>query len=418
MKVLFVHQNFPGQYRHLAAALLRRGDEVSAIASHTAPGLEGVRLHRYSLSDSIYRVSDSHPWSRDFEVKCIRGEKVLQLLSQIIQEGYQPDIVIGHPGWGELLAIKDVLPSTPVLHQVEFFYQTTGADAGFDPEFYQEELQARTLIRMKRAPQLLALHDLDWGLTPTQWQASTVPQIYREKLSIIHEGIDTSAAKPQGNVQVSLANAGLTFRPGDEVITFVARNLEPYRGFHIFMRMLPILQALRPGVHAVIVGRDGVSYGALPKGGQSWKAALLKELDGCLDLSRIHFVGAVPNSVLHNLFGVTACHVYLTYPFVLSWSMLEAMACGALLIGSSTPPVAEVIAHQRNGLLVDFFDIDKLAMQIADVLAAPRDYQPLREMARLTVLERFDLRNVCLPRQISLVDQLANGETPDARLSS
>ena len=226
---------------------------------------------------------------------------------------------------------------------------------------------------------------------------------------MIHEGIDTTRVAPRQGAELHLKKAGLTLRPGDEVVSFVARNLEPYRGIHCFLRMLPLLQQLRPQVRVVIVGEEGVSYGAPPPGGGSWKQVLLQELAGRLDLSRIHFVGRVPHPLLHELFRICACHVYLTYPFVLSWSLLEAMACAAVVIGSATAPVQEVIESGRNGLLVDFFDITAWAETIAAVLANPQQFSYLGQAARQTVVERYDLATVCLPAQLALVDELAAG---------
>jgi glycosyltransferase involved in cell wall biosynthesis len=406
MRVLFIHQNFPGQYTHLAAALQARGHQVESIGGPTARPLPGIRLHRYNPMPAG-GVPPCHAWVADFQTKCLRAEAVARLLQRLISEGLRPDLVVGHPGWGELLAVKDHLPHVPVLHQVEFVYQLDGADVGFDPEFTSSDRAAPTHLRLKRAPQLLAFHDLDWGLAPTQWQASTAPAVFRERISVIHEGIDTARIAPRPDSTISLQKAGLSFRPGDELVSFVARNLEPYRGFHVFLRMLPRLQALRPNAHVVIVGSEGVSYGSAPVGGGSWKQVLLRELEGQLDLSRIHFVGQVPHPVLHDLFRVAACHVYLTYPFVLSWSLLEAMACGAVVIGSATPPLQEVIRDGENGLLVDFFDGDALAQRIAAVLADPTAHRPLGESARRDVVAGYDLTTVCLPRQLELVDRLA-----------
>jgi glycosyltransferase involved in cell wall biosynthesis len=411
MEFLFLHQNFPGQYRHLSAALAGRGDRVWAIGGPTARAIRGVELHRYDPQPAA-AVPTCHPWAADLQTKCLRAEAVGALLEHLLQEGLRPDLVIGHPGWGELLPVPDLLPGVPVLHQVEFVYQLEGGDTGFDPEFARPGWRERTRLRLRRAPQLLAFHDLDWGLAPTRWQASTAPSGFRDRLSVIHEGIDTDCIAPVDSAEIRLEKAGLVFRPGDEVVSFAARQLEPYRGFHRFLRMLPRLQALRPAAHVLIVGRDGVSYGSTPPAGGSWRAVLLSELEGQLDLSRIHFVGQVPHPVLHDLFRVCGCHVYLTVPFVLSWSLLEAMACGAVVIGSATPPVQEVIEHGRNGLLVDFFDADGLAHTIATVLADPGAHRPLAEAARATVLQRYDLRTVCLPRQLALVDDLAAGRRP------
>ena len=407
MRILIIHQNFPGQYRHLAAALLARGDSVQAIGAPHAPGMAGVPCFRYRLPapDAVPPV---HPWAQDFQTKVIRAEAVLTLLRDCREQIPRPDLILGHPGWGELLGIKDHWGGVPVLHQLEFVYQLQGGDTDFDPEF-PLATGAQTRLRLRRATQLLAFHDLDWALAPTHWQASTAPAAFRERLSVIHEGIDTTGIAPREGSFVNLQKRGLRFAPGDEVVSFVARNLEPYRGFHAFMRALPLLQRLRPKAHVILVGGEGVSYGAPPAAGGSWKQALLAELAGQLDPSRLHFVGAVPHPVLHDLFRVCACHVYLTYPFVLSWSLLEAMACGAVVIGSDTPPLAEVISPGINGLLVDFFSPEALAHQMAAVLADPAAHRPLGLEARRTVVEHFDLHGVCLPRQLALLDWLAAG---------
>ena len=407
MRILIIHQNFPGQYRHLVGALIARGDEVQAIGAPQAPGMTGVSCFRYRLP-SVGAVPAVHPWAQDFQVKVIRAEAVLRLLSERSDQIVRPDLILGHPGWGELLGIKDHWADVPVLHQLEFVYQLQGADTGFDPEF-PIALGSQTRLRLRRATQLMAFHDLDWALAPTHWQATTAPAAFRDRVSVIHEGIDTTAIAPRLGSYVNLEKRGLRFEPGDEVVSFVARNLEPYRGFHTFLRALPLLQKLRPRAHMILVGGEGVSYGPPPAQGGSWKQVLLAELEGQLDLGRIHFVGQVPHPVLHDLFRVCACHVYLTYPFVLSWSLLEAMACGAVVIGSDTPPVAEVISHGVNGLLVDFFSHEALAERMAEVLADPAAYRALALEGRRTVQQHFDLHGICLPRQLALVDWLAAG---------
>jgi glycosyltransferase involved in cell wall biosynthesis len=404
MRVLFIHQNFPGQYRHLAPALAARGDQVLALGAPHARGLAAVPLRRYPLPKE---VPPCHPWAADFQTKCVRAEAVARLATQCRDEGFQPDLVIGHPGWGELLAIKDVFPSVPVVHQLEWVYPLTGGDSTFDPEFPLGGGEARSLVRLRRAHQLLAFHDLDHAWAPTHWQAASAPAEFHDRISVIHEGIDTRAIGPDPAAEVRLQRAGLTLRAGDEVLTFVARNLEPYRGFHIFMRLLPELLRRRPALHVVIVGADGVSYGKAPAGGGGWRQVLLRELAGQLDLTRIHFVGQVPHPVLHQLFQICRVHTYLTYPFVLSWSLLEAMACGAVVVGSATPPVREVIEDGRNGYLVEFFDREGWLNTLERVLAHPEGQPAIAALARQTVVERYDLSAHCLPRQLALVDQVA-----------
>ncbi|MFN9056069.1 MAG: glycosyltransferase [Cyanobacteriota bacterium] len=404
MRVLLIHQNFPGQYRHLAPALAARGDQVLALGAPHAPGLEGVPLRRYPLPK---QAPPCHRWAVDFQTKCLRAEAVAQLAAQCQKEGFHPDLAIGHPGWGELLAIKDVFPSVPVLHQLEWVYRLQGGDSDFDPEFPLPSREARSQLRLRRAHQLVAFHDLDHAWAPTHWQADSAPSLFRERISVIHEGIDTRAVGPNPAAEVRLQRAGLTLRAGDEVLTFVARNLEPYRGFHIFMRLLPTLLRRRPNLQVVIVGGDGVSYGAPPAQGGSWPQVLLNELAGELALERVHFVGKVPHPVLHQLFQVCRAHAYLTYPFVLSWSLLEAMACGAVVVGSATPPVQEVIEDGRNGHLVEFFDRDGWLDKLEQVLGEPEGQRAIAAQARQTVVERYDLSTICLPQQLALVDRVA-----------
>jgi glycosyltransferase involved in cell wall biosynthesis len=229
----------------------------------------------------------------------------------------------------------------------------------------------------------------------------------------VHEGIDTNHIRRLKDPEFRLAD-GRALRAGDEVVTFIARGLEPYRGFPTFMRSLPEILARRPRAQVAIVGGDDPHYGSKPtEGGASWREVMLKELEGRLDLSRVHFTGKVPHAALQNLLSLSAAHVYLTYPFVLSWSMLEAMADECLVIGSATAPVQEVIEHGRNGLLVDFFSPEAVAETVARALANPAEMVPLRRAARDTVMHRYDLRSICLPQQLALIDAVAAGQAPN-----
>jgi glycosyltransferase involved in cell wall biosynthesis len=204
-------------------------------------------------------------------------------------------------------------------------------------------------------------------------------------------------------VRITLAKAGVTLSAGDEVVTYVARNLEPYRGFHVFMRALPGLLRARPRARVLIVGGDQVSYGSKPADGETWRARMLAEVGGQIDAGRVHFLGRLPYESYLRLLQVSAVHAYLTYPFVLSWSMLEAMAAGCMVVGSRTAPVEEVIKHGENGWLVDFFDHRQLAEALAGALEERSRLDGIRQAARRTVVERFDLTTVCLPRQLEIL---------------
>jgi glycosyltransferase involved in cell wall biosynthesis len=285
-----------------------------------------------------------------------------------------------------------VFPKAKVLLYCEFFYRAQGGDMGFDPEF---PTSAEKLLRLRvmNAPLLMSLDASDWGMAPTRWQQKQFSPGYAERMSVIHDGIDTDVVVPPKNI------------PGDEVVTYVARNLEPYRGFHTFMRAIPEIQKRRPKARIVIVGGDEVSYSPRLPPGQTYRQLLLREIEGKADLSRVQFLGKIPYKAYLDVLRRSSVHVYLTYPFVLSWSLLEAMAAGCLVVGSRTPPVEEVIRDGENGLLADFLSPEAIAARVDEALAM-KDSRLLRERARATVIERYDLKRVCLPAQLGLVARL------------
>ncbi|WP_237216534.1 glycosyltransferase family 4 protein [Falsiroseomonas oryziterrae] len=410
LRALFVHQNFPGQYAHLAPALAQHPDvEVWGAGEKEGYAVPGIRYVAYGAPRGP--GEHTHRYIRGLEAHIRRGQLLANRLVQLRDsEGFRPDVIVCHPGWGEGLYLKDVLPQARTLYYWEFYYNAFGQDLGFDPSravSLDDAARARTL----NATQLIALQTADWGVSPTRWQKSRYPDWAQRRITVLHEGVDTTRCAPRADA-VFRTPEGREFRRGDPVISYVARNLEPYRGFPSFMRALALLQAERPDLHAVVVGGNEVSYGSKPEGAESWKERMLGDLAGRLDLSRIHFTGRVAYDALHDLFRVTRAHLYLTYPFVLSWSMLEAMACGALVIGSATPPVEEVIEHGVNGLLVPFFEPERIAEAVLRVLADEAGHAHLAEAGRRSVVERYDLRQVCLPRQLALVQHLAAGRLP------
>ena len=405
MNLLFVHQNFPGQFKHLAPHFARAGHEVRALAID-GPGLPGIAIQRYKPARGTGR--DTHPWAQEFETKVIRGEACAAAALQFRARGWNPDVIVANPGWGESLFLKDVWPQARMLALIEFFYATHGLDFDFDPEFYRADLAREARLRAKNAHLLMALADMDRGLSPTHFQRSAVPPQYRDRVSVIFDGIDTGAVRADPGASITIA--GRTVRAGDEVVTFVNRNLEPYRGYHTFMRALPEILRRRPNAVALIVGGDSVSYGAAAPAGKTWKQIFFDEVKDRLDTTRVFFLGRLAYDHYLKVLQVSACHVYLTYPFVLGWSCIEAMSTGALVVGSATPPVEEAIAHESNGLLVDFFDVAALAAQVSGCLAEPARYAPLRAAARRTAIERYDLATVCLPQQVRLVEELARTE--------
>ena len=401
MKFLFVHQNFPGQQVHVVRHLLDAGHSVAFITQRRDHEIEGVRMLEY-LPAPILPGTQSYVNDLDGGVLC--GLAVARLCEGLKSEGFTPDIVIGHTGWGELLFVKDIWPGVPLLGYFEFFYRSKGSDLDFDPEF-PATMEDVLRVRVRNATNMLSLDAADWGYTPTIWQRDQYPLEYRHRISVIHEGVNTGLVHPDPTARLWL-RGGKSLSREDQVLTYSARKLEPYRGFHVFMRALPKLLEACPQAHVVIVGGDGVSYGRLPADGTGWREHMLAEVGGRLDLSRVHFVGWLPYTQYLAVLQISSAHVYLTYPFVLSWGLLEAMAAECLVIGSRTPPVEEVIDGTSNGYLVDFFDTDALAEQIRSVLLHPAAHTALRRQARRCVVEQFDLNTITLPAHLALIRQL------------
>lgn len=409
-RILFVHQNYPGQFRHLAPALALQGCEVVGLRQGQVGNQPPLPTHIQDVKLVGWQAErvttlTAHPWVHDTETKLIRAEAAAKACEQLQRNGWNPDLVVGHPGWGELLFLRHIWPNVPQLHFLEFHYAAQGLDVGFDPEFPASSWQETARVTAKAGPSLLSLTVMDRGLSPTHFQASTYPTWVQDRIDVIHDGIDTNNIAPNPGACLRLGAGGLNLKPGDPVISFVNRNLEPYRGYHRFMRALPEIQKACPKAITVIVGGDGTSYGAAAPIGTSWKQLFLDEVKGELDMNRIFFTGPVDYRIYLTLLQVSACHIYFSYPFVLGWSCLEAMAAGALVVGSATSPVQEAIEDGRNGLLVDFFDQQSLVSCVAKVLNYPHLFMKIRQSARTSIVHKYDLNHICLPKQL----RLANG---------
>lgn len=402
MKIAFVHQNMPGQFIHLATALARdTANEVTFITRRRNVSIPGVRHLGYGIRAPAEAPMHAH--LRATESALHHGQAVARTLLALKRDGFVPDIVVGHPGWGETLFVKDVLPGCRYVNYCEFYFQAEGQDFGFDP-LYPATIEARLALRMRCAPLLLALEACDCGLSPTNWQQSTHPEALQSKIQVIHDGIDTTLFRPDLAARITLPG-GRVLAQGDPVVTYVARSLEPYRGFPSFMRAIPHILSGHPEAVVLIVGDDGTSYGAAPGDGGTWRETMLREVP--VDPSRVHFLGHLPYERYRTILQLSRVHVYLTYPFVLSWSVLEAMATGCVVVGSDTGPVREVIRHNENGLLVDFFDPQSIADRVVEVLNEPAAFADMRRFARQSVIDSFDLP-ICLDRQQSLLRQLVD----------
>lgn len=391
-------------------------NEIVFITQRGDARLPGVRNIVYK--PARVPTPNLHHYLLDTEAATLNAQAVARIAIDLRQSGFVPDVMLGHNGWGEIWYLKDVFPHVPLLGYFEFFYTLHGADVGFDPAT-PASMDSGPRLRSKNIGNLIGLDACDLGQCPTAWQKSLYPSRYQSLLHVIHEGIDTRIVKPDPQAGFRIPGTTIDVAAGDEIVTYVGRNLEPYRGFPQFMRSIPSILSQQPHARILIVGGDEVSYGARLPEGHNYRELLLSELGNSLDLSRVHFLGKVPYALFLKILQVSQVHVYLTYPFVLSWSMLEAMASGCVVVGSKTAPVEEVLRHGENGLLVDFFSPEQISDRVVGVLKEPRAYASMRNNARQTIMHEYDLYTICLPAQLQLLKMLTErGATASSALAS
>lgn len=400
MKILFLHPNFPAQFRHLATVLGQDAQNQVVYGTSRREGqIPGVTKILYEKSRTA-RV-ETHHYVRPLENAVLEGQAVYRLALKLKEQGFYPDIVYGHSGWGPTLFMKDVFPKSKLLCYFEWFYHAHGSDADFDPsDPLNADDEAR--IRIKNAPILLDLAACDRGLSPTNWQRQQFPSEFQPKIKVHHDGIDINYFKPLKDAKLVLPRINLDLSQIPEIITYVARGMEPYRGFPQFIETISILQKKRPQCHFVIVGKNRVAYGKTLPDNQTYKDVMLKQFP--LDLERVHFTDLLPYDEYLQVLQASSVHIYLTRPFVLSWSMLEALATGCLIVASDTSPVKEIIEDGVNGLLVDFFNPEQIAARVIEALENRDRMEKLRLQARKTIVERYDL-NQLLPQHLDWMMQ-------------
>ncbi|MDJ0949529.1 MAG: glycosyltransferase [Alphaproteobacteria bacterium] len=407
MRILFLHINFPAQFRHLATAI--GSSPKNQVVYGTVTGranFKGVRRVHYKPHREPRK--EVHPYVRPYEKAVLHGQAAYRMCRALKQRGFVPDIVYGHSGFGPTMYVRDAFPDARIMCYFEWYFHSRGQGAGFRPDqsFTEDDV---LLIRGRNAPILLDLAMCDWGLTPTTWQYQQFPERFQDRLTVLHDGVPVDYFVPKPGAKLILPELDLSH--ADEIVTYVARGMEPTRGFPEMIKLARELQQRRPKVHVVIVGEDRVAYGAKLPEGDSWKKRMLAEVE--VDETRLHFTGPLPYGQYLKVLQASSAHVYLTVPFVLSWSMIEAMCAGCVVIGSDTPPVREVIEDGKNGLLVGFFDIEGIADRVEEVLDHPTRMAEIREHARQTVLERYALKDL-LPKHLAVLEDVANGRRPKA----
>lgn len=402
--ILFVHNNFPGQFGFIARAMMERGCRVAAIASNGAKGIEGVTLVKWGLKRGT--AKDIFPDAVRAEADLMRGRAAAECALKLREQGFSPKVIVGHPGWGEMIYMKEIWPNARQVLYGEYYYRSSGGDVGFDMEFGVPTQDELLRVHPKNATQILQYSEADRIVCPTPFQAGRFPSLLHNRITIIHEGVDVDAIKPAPSARVELSS-GREVTRGDQVVTFINRRFEPMRGFHIFMRALPAMMNALPKAEFILIGADEPGgYGKPAPKGTTWGRVFLEEVKDNIDTSRLHFMGTVPHPVMLSALSISSAHVYYTYPFVLSWSLLEAMASECAIIASDTPPVRDALTHGVNAHLVDFFDVPGLSNAVATAVSKPETMAAMRLGARRSVVAEWDRKRHCEPRWIKLMAEM------------
>lgn len=406
MRILITHNNFPAQFRHIAEYLGRaNGHEVVFATKNPRKEWEIPGVTKAVFTPGKPASITAHPLSLGFDECTRHGAALLKGCLDLKKQGFIPDVILGHSGWGQTLFLRDAFPNTPFIGYFEWYYNGDSAETHFDGN-------ARTPIQLAqlRMRNTCILHDLtacSTGIAPTAWQRSQFPPEFQPKIKQVHDGIDTRYFAPLKNGRLpiealDLPNADLT--GAKEIVTYCSRGMEPYRGFPQFYKALPAILEERPDCHVIIVGEDRVCYSSRLPNGKTYLQAMREKVS--VDDKRVHFTGPLPYGKYKQVLQASSAHVYLTWPFVLSWSLLEALACGCMVVASDTEPVREVITHEKNGLLTSFHSPQQIAESTIDALARQDELASLREQGRETVLERYCLSK-CLPVHLKLLSQVA-----------
>ena len=411
MRILFVHCNYPAQFRHLSAYYAEReGHEVVFLAQNrewTAKDHPQIKLHQYQLGRDP-QGQLCHPYLRRYETAVLHGQAALREAMRLRQQGFIPDLIVGHSGFGNTLYLKEVWPEARFIGYFEWFYRSSGSDVNFGS---QEPPSPDTSLRVHtyNSPIVMDLALTDAALCPTRWQASQFPGALRSQLQVIFDGIDTQRITPASAEQrKSVLNLADVVIPAEvPLVTYVTRCFEPYRGWPQVAEGLALLLQRNPRVHVLLVGSDDVAYGSKRSDGQSWRQWALEQWP--MDPSRVHHLPALQYEAYLQVLQRSWVHVYWTVPFILSWSLMESLASGCCVVASNTAPVQEVIQPGEQGILVDFFDPQTLAQQVDALLEDPLRRAELGTRARQTILDGgYDLQS-CLQAQVDLVERVMAG---------
>lgn len=400
MRILFIHSNFPAQFGQLGDWLANKGWDVTfATARKDIPKGGRIRIVQF---ESHRHVTDGiHNYVAGLEKAVIAGQGFVRTAVQLRNEGYAPDIIVAHSGWGVGMFAKDVWPDAKFVPYFEWYYRSPAIDRTPHDPAKRDPLDQSAFTRVRNTPFYLDFSAADAALAPTKFQASQFPEELRKRLTVMHDGIDTRLHQPAERDTALMEELGI---PDDaEIISWVTRGMEPARGFPEMMKAVAELQKARPKLHIIIVGEDRVAYGS-KVAVASWKDKMLAELD--LDETRMHFTGLVPRPKMIRILQTGDLHLYLTAPFVLSWSMLDAMACGCQMVASDVEPVREFLKDGTTGRLADTYDHDALVGQVTAALDDPKTAKTLRTKARKLIVDKYDAQTKIFPAKMKFFEGL------------
>lgn len=400
MNILFLHRNFPAQFRHVLPVFASDpNNKVVFITNNETAHMKNVMKVQYKLKREV--PDDCHRYLRFYEECVNHGQACAEAAIALKNQGFKPDVIFGHT-WGQTLFMKDVFPDVPLICYFEWFYDRYNGDMGFDGRPLDIDDWAK--LRSKNAHLLIDLFSCDYGFCPTKFQLKQFPKEFHNKIRVMHDGVDADYCKPDDNAQFFVKDKNITLTRNDEVITYATRGMEAYRGFPEFMKAAEVLLKKRPNLQIVIGGEDRVCYGP-QLANTTYKKMMLEQLN--LDMDRVHFVGSLPFNEYVKLLQISSAHVYLTYPFVASWSLLDAMSCGCPIVASSTEPVMEFIEDGKNGFLFDFYSTSGQVEKIEYVLDNKEMVEPVRQAARKTIVDNYNLKDL-LPKHIEFIKSVAN----------
>ncbi len=411
MHILFVHKNFPAQFGQIATYLARNdGCECTFLSEREVADTPEIRQVRFTPSGGARE--ETHYCSRTFENQTWRSYAAYDAMRR--RPELRPDLIVSHSGFVSSLFLRELYPDVPHISYFEFFYHPHQSEMDFRSDLPLPDSDDYLRARLRNAQLLIDLNHCDAGYAPTDFQRSRLPSEYSTKVQTIFDGIDTDFWAPNPTrPRPTMTFGDVKIPPHHRLLTYVSRGFESMRGFDIFLQVADAVCRQRSDVSVVIVGEDRVAYGGDNRftNGLTFKEWTIQQHQPNLD--RIHFVGRLPPSQLTQLLALSDLHLYLTVPFVLSWSLMNALSCGCTVLASDTAPVREVIREGENGFLCDFFNVQGFTEQALAILEKPEAHRELGESARQRMLREYALP-VCLEKMRRLYEEVRTGG-PSAR---